>query len=112
VEPNRWLPFVDDRFLVEWRDILFPQLQPGAATHTVEVFSTRGGISAPEFTALLESEERMQEEVFTHLPLHQINRYHQRVLNENLRMVSDYLAFSLHPVNKIVKGSVYKGVKP
>jgi hypothetical protein len=72
-EPNGWLPFVDDRHLIEWRNKLFPQLQPGAATQTVEVFSTRGGISAPEFSALLESEERMQQEVFGHLSLQQVH---------------------------------------
>lgn len=112
VEPSQWLPFVEDRFLVEWRNLLFPQLQPGAATQTVEVFSARGGISAPEFNALLESEVRMQEEVFSHLPLEQISRYHQQVLHENLRLLTAYLAPSLHFAYKTDKGNSHKGVLP
>jgi hypothetical protein len=99
VEPESWLPFVEDHHLIEWRNLLFPQLQPDATTQTVEVFSSRQGISAPEFYALLGSEERMQLEVFEHLPLRQVWDYHQRVLDENSRLLSDYLAFTLHQVN-------------
>jgi len=100
VEPEGWLPFVDDRHLIEWRNLLFPQLQPGATTQTVEVFSSRQGISAPEFHALLGSEERMQLEVFEHLPLQQVQSYHQRILDENSHLLSNYLAFTLHQDKK------------
>jgi hypothetical protein len=111
VEPEGWLPFVEDQYLIEWRNQLFPQLQPGADTQTVEVFSTRQGISAPEFHALLESEERMQSEVFEHLPLQQVEDYHQRVLDENSRLLSEYMAFSLHHINTPIEGSVFQGVQ-
>jgi len=97
-EPNEWLPFVEDRYLREWRDLLFPQLQPGAATQTIEVFSSRQGRSAPEFHALLESEERMQQEVFEHLPLQQVHLYHHRVLEANVSLLSAYLAFATQGV--------------
>jgi hypothetical protein len=99
VEPEGWLPFVRDDYLCEWRNLLFPQLQPGAATQTVEVFSSRQGISAPEFHALLASEERMQMEVFERLPLQKIQHYYQQVLDENGHLLSKYLAFTLHPIN-------------
>jgi hypothetical protein len=112
VVPDRWLPFIEDRYLVEWRNLLFPQLQPGAATQTVEVFSNRGGIPAPEFSALLESEKRMQEEVFVHLPLEQITHYHKHVIHENIQLLSVYLAFSLHPMIDPAKGIPYEGVAP
>jgi hypothetical protein len=112
VEPESWLPFVQDRFLAEWRDLLFPQLQPGAAIQTVEVFSSRQGISAPEFYALLESEQRMQQEVFEHLPLQLIQSYRQRVLDENIQLLSDYLAFTLHPMDTPIAGIKPQGVQP
>jgi hypothetical protein len=112
VVPDHWLPFVEDRYLVEWRNLLFPQLQPGAATQTVEVFSNRGGISAPEFSAMLVSERRMQEEVFVHLSLDQIAQYHQHVIDENSHLLSDYLAFSLHPFLDPGRGDPYEGVSP
>lgn len=111
VEPEGWLPFVEDRHLIEWRDLLFPQLQPGASTYTVEVFSSRQGISAPEFHALLESEERMQQEVFAHLPLQQVQSYHQRVLDENTRLLSDYLAFTKPDVFFPTRSIDMKGVQ-
>ena len=112
VEPDGWLPFVDNRHLIEWRNYLFPQLQPGAATQTVEVFSARGGNSAAEFYALLGSEERMQQEVFEHLPLRLVLSYRQRVLDENTQLLSDYLAFPLHQTKSSLVGNVYQGVLP
>jgi hypothetical protein len=112
VNPDGWLPFVQDRYLMEWRDLLFPQLQPGADTKTVEVFSARQGISAPDFRTLFESEERMQQEVFEHVPQQLVQRYNQKVLDENVRMLSDYLAFTLHQMNTLIEGNAFQGVHP
>jgi hypothetical protein len=98
VEPDGWLPFVKDYHLSKWRDFLFPQLQPGASPQTVEVFSSRLGISTPEFYALLGSMERMQKEVFEHLPLEQVKYYHQWILDQNIQLISNYLATILQEV--------------
>jgi hypothetical protein len=111
-QPENWLPFVQDRHLVQWRDLLYPQLQPGAAIQTVEVFSTRQGISAPEYYALLASEERMQREIFEHIPLGLVHSHRQRVLDENICLLSDYLAFTLHPIGLPVAGNDSQGAKP
>ncbi len=112
VEPKLWLPFVADRFLVEWRDLLSPQLQPGANIQTVEVLSSRQGISPPEYYALLASETRMQHEIFDHFPLELVNRYWQKVLNENIHLLSDIMAFTLHPTETPTKGKIFQGVQP
>ncbi len=106
-----WLPFVEDHHLIEWRDLLSHQLVPGAAIQTVEVFSSRQGISAPEYYALLASEERMQNEVFEHLSLELVEHYNKQVLQANVRLLSDYLAFSLHPSKMPIEGLVLKGVQ-
>jgi hypothetical protein len=111
VEPNSWLPFVANRYLVEWRDWLYPQLQPGAAIQTVEVFSSRQGISPPEFYKLMRSETNMQHEIFTHFPLELVNIYRQHVLDENIHMLSDSMAFTLHPMDTPNKGKLYQGVQ-
>jgi hypothetical protein len=97
VSVDGWLPFVESHFLDEWRDFLVTQLRPGALTKTVEVFSLRQGIDAPEYYALLGSEERMQREIFEHVSLAQVNHYQQSVLDDNVRLLSNYLAFALHP---------------
>lgn len=91
MEPKAWLPFVQDAHLTQWRDMLATQLEPGATVQTVEVFSSRQGISAPEYYALLDSEERMREEVFSHLPLMAVDEYRQRVIQENLQLLSDMM---------------------
>jgi len=112
VKPDGWLPFVKDAHLVAWRDFLAPQLRLGATTQTVEVFSARQGISAPEYHALLGSQERMQNEIFIHLPLEQVQGYREAVLNDNLHLLIQYLAFALH-LNEVVKeGNTQRGVCP
>jgi hypothetical protein len=112
VNPEGWLPFVQDCHLVEWRDFLSQQLQPGAATLTVEVFSSRQGVSAPEYYALLESEDRMQEEVFKHIPLQQVLSYRSRVLDENIGLLSRYLAFALHQDELMTECYLPQGAHP
>ncbi len=90
VIPDQWLPFVKDQFLFAWRDFLAEQLQPGAKVHTVEVFAERQGISPQEYMALLGSEERMENEIFTHLPREELARYRQRVEDESIALVNSY----------------------
>jgi hypothetical protein len=111
VEPEGWLPFVKDRYLLELRDLLYPQLKPGAAIRTVEVFSSRQGISAPKYYALLTSEERMQQEVFAHLSLGLAKSYRQRVLDGNIHLITDYLVFTLHPMDAPIEERVFQGVQ-
>jgi Zinc dependent phospholipase C len=110
VEPRGYLPFVKDQSLTEWRDLLARQLHPGATIQTVEVFSSRQGISAPEYYAVLASAERMQSEVFEHLPLERVDRYRAQVLKDNLRLLANALAFRLHPIDQSPERLVIKGV--
>ena len=67
---------------------------------------------ALEFQGLLESEERMQEEVFVHLPLEKVERYYQTILVENSRLISDYLASTLHHKIIPINASTIQGVHP
>jgi hypothetical protein len=112
VVPVGWLPFVEDRYLTEWRDLLCRQLLPGAAVQTVEVFSSRQGISAPEYYSLLASDERMHNEVFAHCSLEHVEDYKKMVLADNIRLLSDYLAFWLHPIKVQTAGCALEGVNP
>jgi hypothetical protein len=112
VNPVNWLPFTPDRYLKEWRDFVAPQLRSGAAIHTVDVFSSRQGIAPPEYYAVLDSDERMQEEIFSHISITQVQDYHQKILDLNLQLLSDYLALSLHPISSDTQGSLFTGVQP
>lgn len=92
VRVEGWLPFTQDGYLSEWRDFLAGQLQPGAGARTVEVFAARQGLSPQEFLQLLESEQRMDEEVFSHLRRSQLAAYRQRLIEWNLQLLPAFLS--------------------
>ena len=87
--PRGWLPFVKDVYLREWRDYLSRQLEPGEAAQTVEVFAARQGIPIKEFYRLLDSEERMDQEIFSHLPRAILEQYRQRLISINLSYLNE-----------------------
>jgi hypothetical protein len=90
--PHGWLPFVHDADLYSWRDFLTVQLMPGAKIQTVEVFAARQGILPEEYYSLLGSQERMDQEVFSHLPRQHLETYHQHILEEHLSLLENYLS--------------------
>ena len=89
--PSHWLPFVNDHHLFVWRDLLSEQLLPGAMIRTVEVFATRQGLSPDAYYSLLDSEIRMEQEVFSHLPRQTLDQYRDALLTSNLALLSKYL---------------------
>jgi hypothetical protein len=91
VLPMRWLPFVEDVNLCDWRDFLAQQLHPGSKVQTVEVFAARQGFAPQEYYALLSSEERLDQEIFNHLPRQELLGYRQRLLEANTRLIAAYL---------------------
>ncbi len=99
VSPSNWLPFVQDRHLEQWRDLLADQLHPGATVRSVEIFSSRQGIPPDEYYQLLSSEERIQTEIFTHLPREKLRVYRQTLLEENLQLIEEYLQGSFRADN-------------
>jgi hypothetical protein len=88
--PAGWLPFVEDVYLCQWRDFLAQQLQPGAFVRTVEVFAARQGVPAEAYYRMINSEERLDQEIFAHLPRTALVDYRQRLLEENMRLLQTY----------------------
>ena len=93
--PEGWLPFAEDRHLVVWRDYLSRQLEPGEATRTVEVFAARQGISPAKYYQLLESEERMDAEIFSRLPRGRLIEYRMQLIEMNLQLLVAYSTSSV-----------------
>ena len=91
VELKGWLPFVEDRYLLQWRDDLAGQLHPGAATRTVEVFAERQHVSLEIFTHLLDSEDQMESEVFSHVSRATLEKYRNKIVALNLKLLENYL---------------------
>lgn len=91
-QPANWLPFVQDPYLCSWRDFISEQLQPGAKVRTVEVFAARQGVSPDDYYQLLTSTERMELEVFSHLPLEVLEKYRYSLIENNLLLMHTYFA--------------------
>jgi hypothetical protein len=90
-QPDHWLPFVADQYLVVWRDDLAQQLHPNGNSRTNEVFAERMGVSVEEITNLLNSEEQLDKELFSHIPRQNLVEYRQAVIRENLDLLQTYL---------------------
>ena len=106
VNPQSWLPFTGDEHLCAWRDFLSPQLEPGAAIQTVEVFASRQGIDPSAFYQVIESEEDMEYKIFKYVPRKNMEIYRQRVVSENSRLIKSYLASnSLSSSSRFVVGA-------
>jgi hypothetical protein len=91
-----WLPFVQDAHLNAWRDFLTGQLEPGAPVKTVEVFAARQGVPPENYYLLLQSEDRMETEVFAHLPRERLQRYRQSLIDANIELLQSYLEGKMH----------------
>lgn len=94
--PDHWLPFTADRFLFEWRDYLAKQLEPGARIETVEVFAARQGLSPEQFYRLIDSEDRMESQVFIHISRDLLHQYREGLIRSNLNLLVDYLSGDNH----------------
>lgn len=89
--PATWLPFVPDEALIEWRDTVAAQLQPGAPVRTVEIYAGRLGLSAAAFAAALHDPAWMAEHVFEKLPVAEIQGIVQTAVPQSVQLIDDYL---------------------
>lgn len=92
ISPFHWMPFIQDEHLREWRSFLAQQLHPGGTVQTVEVFAERQGLPPEEFYSLLNSEERMEKEVFIYFPRELLAEFRQGLLETNIKFLNGYLA--------------------
>lgn len=90
VQPDGWLPVAANKDMAAWRDFIAEQLTPEGVTHTVEVLAGRQGVSEEEFSALLHSEERLEAELFSFVPLDTLVEYRMKVISENLTLLEQY----------------------
>jgi hypothetical protein len=90
-EPAGWLPFVRDEHLRQWRETLTDQLKPQAATQTVEVFAARQGIPPGEFYRMIDSEEEMDREIFSHIHREALDDYRSALLDHSIQLISTFL---------------------
>jgi hypothetical protein len=90
VKPQRWLPFVSDRDLEKWRDFLSRQLEPGALTETVTLLAERHSKTPEEFQDILNSEERMNQEIFARISRSRLDNFREKLLDDNIELIQAY----------------------
>ena len=54
-KPHKWLPFMSDRILIEWRDFISEQISPDGYSQTLEVLGKRINKTPAELRAMLDS---------------------------------------------------------
>lgn len=90
VFPDDWLPFVDDKHLAVWRDLLVQQLQPDSKIETVEVFAARQGIPTEDYYRLIGSETKMDRDVFNHISRPVLKSFRQDLIENNLILIHQF----------------------
>lgn len=85
-----WLPFADNTHLDQWRNLLLPQLQPGAVASTVAVYARRLNLTPAEFAANLENPDWMEAHVFGKLPVTEIQSILATAVPRSLDLLLDY----------------------
>lgn len=88
--PEGWLPFVEDRALADWRDLLAEQLRPGAAARTLEIFARRMDRDPLDLAALLASPEELDRLVFAHLARSDLAAFRADGLARSLEITAEY----------------------
>ncbi len=53
--PDQWLPFMNDRILIEWRDFISEQISPEGGSQTLEVLGKRINKTPNELRTMLDS---------------------------------------------------------
>lgn len=98
VNPRGWLPFVADLYLLQWRDQIARQLQPGQKIETIEIFASRQNITPEEFKRYLSSEKALEEVIFQRLPRSHLDIFRSELIVDTLSFIKK---ISQHRKNKL-----------
>lgn len=88
--PGSWLPFVADADLVAWREHVVSRIGGGARLISY-VFAISNGLSPDELEAIVLSERRMADEVFSRVPRARLDAFGADAARRTRRVVADYL---------------------
>jgi len=88
---DQWLPFAQNEHLINWRDEIVPQLQPGARIRTIEIYAERLGMTPDEFAINLEDPAWMDEHIFGQLPVTEIQAILDTAVPRSVDLITKYL---------------------
>jgi hypothetical protein len=92
VRPDRWLPFVKDQFLLEWRDYVVEMIQTDGARRTSELFARSNGLSGADLEAIVLSDQRMAAEVFLFVSQDDLAAFEAESMRRSQQAVRGFLA--------------------
>lgn len=90
--PNRWLPFVEDRHLIQWRDHVVQTIQTDGARRTSQIFARSCGLSAEALEAIVLSEERMTVEAYSVVSPLRLQQFEAETDRRTQNAVIEYLS--------------------
>ncbi len=67
-QPQRWLPFMPDAILSQWRDLVARQLEPAGESLTLEIFAQRLKLGPALVREVLDDETAMQSRLWRFIP--------------------------------------------
>lgn len=95
--PNDWTSFAPDAELIAWRDYVAAQLAPGAASRTAEIYAARLGLTAESFAACLDDPAWLERELFSRVPLADVQAALDAALPATTELTAAYLRGALRP---------------
>ena len=91
-QPNHWLPFLDDRFILEWDELIDRQIMPGGVSETLEVYGQRLKQTPEALRAILDSPERMENELWANVTHETLARVEGQMLDHGRAQMLAYLS--------------------
>ena len=93
-----WLPFVESKHLILWRDLLAEQCAPGSIVRTIDVFAERMGRKPEEFEDLLCSEDSIQDQVISRMDPGALEKFRKSAIIRSIWILNDYLSWDFERV--------------
>jgi hypothetical protein len=91
-QPRRWLPFMSDAVLRAWDDLIYRQIIPGGVSETLDVYGPRIGKTPAELRALLDSPQRMHDDLWVHVTPETTAHVEAEMLDQAREQMAAYLA--------------------
>ncbi len=91
-EPDGWLPFMPDRFIRKWRQVVAERVEGGGARLVSTHFSRTNHMSTGELEMMVLDDERMDRVVHGQIPRRQMDDFYKETYRRTEEAVLDYLA--------------------
>ena len=87
---DHWLPFASNDQINNWQQLLLGQLTAGGALQTIEIFARRLRMTPDEFSAKLNDPDWMGRELFSRIPVAEIEDHLRGSIEVCLDLVEAY----------------------